>query len=210
MRPIRIHSGGIRCLGVLTAAALIGGCTGSPGPSRATPSPPTSPATTIGPDGFGIRSIRLTCADGVAATAADREGLRGDVAIQGLGSRGGPALLAEDAGLRLPPGRRWYFRKAPLIVRAGAPDVSLDVAGPEQALAWVPQTVWRAGGHPDLGPWAAGSVTLSACADRATLFLGGLLAADAATCLLVRLRVAGQAGSSIRQRLDGSPCPSGS
>jgi hypothetical protein len=201
---------GITCGGLLVATVVFGGCTGHAGDNSATggPSARPTPATSAAPDGFGTRHVTLACADAVTASATDAQRLTGDdVGFEGLTTPAGPAPpRAADVGLRLPPGLRWYFRKAPLVMRAGSGDVTVDVSGPGQALAWVPSTVWTSGGSPDLGPWAASSVTLHSCPDKTVLFLGGLLAADPATCLLLRVRSTERAEETDRQRLNGSPC----
>jgi hypothetical protein len=114
--------------------------------------------------------------------------------------------LAEDVGLRLPAGIHWYFRKLPLAMGTGAADFTVSVSGAGQALAWVPAAVWTTGVKPDLTAWAASSVTLRSCPDRAALFLGGILAADLNTCLQLTMSRAGQLRRTVGQHLDGSPC----
>src|SRR5687767_4401699 len=84
------------------------------------------------------------------------------------------------------PGVHWYFGKAPLVLRGGA-QATVSVAGTGQAVAWVPGSVWTAGVPPDLTRWAVSSVTLQGCPDRPVLFLGGILAADLTTCVVLRV-----------------------
>lgn len=201
---------GFGCGSLLVAIVVAGGCTGHAGVDGAAGERSTgaSPVvTSTAPDGFGTRHVTLTCADAIAASAADAKSLTGeDVGFAGL-ARAEPAPpRAEDAGLRLPDGLHWYFRKAPLVMRDNSSDVTIAVSGPGQALAWIPSSVWTLGGRPDLGPWAASSVTLHSCPDKAAMFLGGILAADLTTCLLFHVRSAGRAERTIRQRLDGSAC----
>jgi hypothetical protein len=90
-------------------------------------------------------------------------------------------------------------------MRESSRDVTVAVSGPGQPLAWVPSSVWTSGGSPDLGPWAASSVTLHSCPDKTAMFLGGILAADLTTCLLLHVRSTGRAEHTVRQHLDGSP-----
>jgi hypothetical protein len=149
--------------------------------------------------------VTLTCADAVAASATDAKNLTGEVGFEALTRTEPVPPRAEDAGLRLPSGLQWYFRKVPLVVADGSREVTVAVSGPGQALAWVPLSVWTSGNSPDLGPWAASSVTLHGCPDRAAVFLGGILAADLNTCLLLHVR-APRAEHTARQHLDGSPC----
>jgi len=111
---------------------------------------------------------------------------------------------AADAGLRLPPGMNWYFRKDPIPVRAGARDVTISVSGPGQALVVVPGDVWTSG--LDAGPWASSSVTLKSCPDHNALFLGGVLAATPQTCVVMRVQSAQPGDETVRRRLDGTAC----
>jgi hypothetical protein len=193
-------------LGIASVAALMmsgAGCTGSAhelsggGSSRqaVTSTPLTS---------FGTRQTSLGCLDAVGVPAD-----QGPVEdpIQVLLAKTNPALpRAEDVGVRLPVGLHWYLRKDPLALPAGAPDLTLSVAGVGQALGWVPSSVWTTGGPPDLGPWAASSVTLHSCPDRAVLFLGGMLAADLSTCINLTIRQEGRPERTVHQLLDGSAC----
>jgi hypothetical protein len=87
-----------------------------------------------------------------------------------------------------------------------AADFTVSVSGAGQALAWVPAAMWTTERNPDLAAWAASSVTLRSCPDRAALFLGGILAADLTTCLHLTMRHAGHPQQTVRQRLDGSQC----
>jgi len=113
--------------------------------------------------------------------------------------------LAQDVGVRQPPGMHWYFRKNPLSVAKGAADFTLTVSGPSQALAWVPAAAWTTG-KVDLTRWSASTLMLHSCADRDALFLGGILAGDLHTCLRMTMRQAGQPERTARQHLDGSAC----
>jgi hypothetical protein len=185
-----------RCVVGLAAVLVCGtGCTAT------TPHHP--PASSPAAVAFGTRHVTLGCADSVDATPdqAPRED-----PFQSLAVGTAPPPRAEDVGLRLPAGMHWYFRKNPLAVPAGAGDVTASVSGPGQVLAWVPGTVWTAGPPPDLGAWAASSLTVRSCPDRTAVFLGGLLAADPTTCVQLTTRRAGQPDDTIRRRLDGSAC----
>jgi hypothetical protein len=127
--------------------------------------------------------------------------------LQVLATKTSSALpRADDVGIQLPAGLHWYMRKDPLTLPAGATDVTLLVAGAGQALAWVPSAVWTTGGRLDLGPWAASSVTLRSCPDRAALFLGGVLSADLVTCINLTMRQEGRPERTVHQLLDGSAC----
>jgi hypothetical protein len=198
---------GYRCrlssLVVLIMAAA--GCTGHHGITGPTPEPVATSAT---PTSFGTRQVSLGCSDATWASTQDTQGMTADgLPFQGFTVQmERPPSRAEDAGLRLPAALHWYFRKAPLAMLAGAPDFTVAVSGPGQALAWVPVGVWTTGGHPDLTSWASASVTLHSCPDHAALFLGGVLAADPATCLHLVIRPAGRAERTVRQRLDGASC----
>jgi hypothetical protein len=200
---------GYRCSigGLVLLIMAAAGCTAHTGGGTTdrTPEPVTTSAT---PASFGTRQISLDCTDATWASTMDIQGLtRESIPFVGFSVRTQPPpLLAEDAGLRLPAGLHWYFRKQPLAMLAGAPDFTVAASGPGQALAWVPVGVWTSGGHPDLTSWAASSVTLHSCPDHAALFLGGVLAADPATCLHLNIRPAGRAERIVRQRLDGTSC----
>jgi hypothetical protein len=197
VRRFQIGCGGLLLL------LIAGGCSapaGSSGTSRS--SPPASP------DGFGARRIVLACEDAIAASAADADSLKGnDFVFQGLSGQSESAPpRAEDVGLRLPPGVHWYFRKAPVVLRQGAPDVTIAVSGTGQALSWVPASAWTSGSPPDLTSWAGSSLTLKGCPDKAAMFLGGVLAAELTTCLQLHVRSGQRAETTLRQHLDGSPC----
>jgi hypothetical protein len=200
---------GARYYGLLLAVVVVvAGCTGqsgSHGPTDLTTS--SAPVTASGSaGGFGTRHVTLTCAEAAAASAADASGLTDrDILIGALGAQTGSVPRAEDVGLRLPPGLHWYFRKGPLVMKAGAIEVTIAASGLEQALAWVPSAVWTSG--PDLGSWASASVTLQSCPDRNALFLGGILAANPDTCLQLQVSSAGREDQTFRQHLDGSACP---
>lgn len=188
----------------LVAVVLVGtGCTG-PTPSG-TPSPRSGPPApgAISPTPFGSRRVSLGCTDGGGV----RDGEPSAEIVLGLleTPTGSPPPRAEDVGLRLPPGLHWYFRKEPLALPPGT-EFTLSVSGAGQALAWVPYDIWTSGGRPDLGTWAAASVTLSSCPDRSAMFLGGMLAADLTTCMHLTVSQAGRDGRTVRRRLDGTPC----
>src|SRR3954470_17380124 len=187
--------------GLLVLVIAAAGCTGQSGGAPA--ASPESVATPATPAGFGTPQISLGCSDATWASTADTQGMAGDsVPFNGLTvEMDRPPLLAEDVGLRLPASLHWYFRKEPLAMLAGAPDFTVSVTGPGQALAWVPAGVWTSGGHPDLTSWAASSVTLHSCQDHAALFLGGVLAADPAICLHLDIRPAGRVERTVRQHL---------
>lgn len=121
----------------------------------------------------------------------ERPGREADLYVPCRGATG-------SASLRVP--------KDPLALQAGAADLTLSVAGAGQALGWVPSSVWTMGGPPDLGPWAASSVTLHSCPDRPALFLGGMLAADLNTCINLTVRQQGRPERTVHQFLDGSAC----
>jgi hypothetical protein len=202
-------STGYRCSlgGLMVLIMAAAGCTGHAG--RATTGPTPEPvATSAPPAGFGTRQISLGCSDATWASTADTEGMtRDSLPFDGFSAQTErPPPRAEDVGIRLPATLHWYFRKAPLAMLAGAPDFTVAASGPGQALAWVPVGVWTSGGHPDLTSWAASSVTLHSCPDHAALFLGGVLAADPATCLHLDVRAAGRAERTVRQHLDGTSC----
>jgi hypothetical protein len=190
-------------LSVASAAFLLfaGGCTapaasGPPAGHTATPDPLAS---------FGTRHTSLGCLDAIGVPA-DQMPAQTPIEVP-LPRTDSPPPRADQAGIRLPGALQWYLRKEPLTLPAGAADVIMSVAGAKQALAWVPSSVWTSGGPPDLGPWAASSVTLHSCPDRAAQFLGGVLAADLTTCVQLSVRQAGQPERDARQLLDGSACP---
>lgn len=163
-------------------------------------------ATSSTADGLGSRTVALACSD---SAGVPRGELVDEVPFRGLSTMGAEPPAARDVlGFQLPLGEHWYFRKVPLSVRKGAVDFTLSVSGPAQALAWVPVGVWTTQGQrrPDLATWAAPSVTLQSCPDRAAMFLGGILAKDPNTCLHLTMRQAGQPEHTVRQRLDGSRC----
>jgi hypothetical protein len=190
----------------LTAVIVYGtGCTG-PAADRSDDNAPASSQAAVSatPAAFGTRHLSLGCVDAIGAApgeASNRDPFR--VLMAPAAS---PPPRAEDVGLRLPAGLHWYFRKNPLGMPPGAADVTASLSGAGQALAWVPASVWTSGGSPDLGPWAASSITLHSCPDRAALFLGGILAADLDTCIQLTVHPAGHPGRTMRQRIDGSPC----
>jgi hypothetical protein len=190
---------------LITAAA---GCTGHTGGATAGPTaePVTTSVTPLAT--FGTRQISLDCSDATWASTADTQGMTSDsIPFAGFSVQTQPPPpRAEDVGVRLPAALHWYFRKQPLAMLAGAPDFTVAVSGPGQALAWVPVGVWTSSGHPDLTSWAASSVTLHSCPDHAALFLGGVLAADPAVCLHLGIRPAGRAERTVRQHLDGTDC----
>ena len=189
------------CGALVLACLVAAGCTGhASGPNDQT-THPTSIASSMSADGFGTRHVTLTCADAIAARPADVSGLT-DVVFAGL-SQTEAVPHAEDVGLRLPPGLHWYFRKAPIVMKANAMDATIAVSGPGQALAWVPSGVWDKG--VDLGPWGSSSVSLQSCPDMNALFLGGILAADPTTCMVFHVR-SGGSEQTFRQQLNGSWC----
>jgi hypothetical protein len=193
--------------GVLVLVMAAAGCTGHRGGAM-TGASPEAVATPATPPSFGARQISLGCSDATWASTADTQGIaRDNVPFNGFTvEMNRPPPLAEDVGLRLPANLHWYFRKEPLAMLAAAPDFTVAVTGPGQALAWVPAGVWTSGGHPDLTSWAASSVTLHSCQDHAALFLGGVLAADPATCLHLDIRPAEGVERTVRQHLDGTSC----
>jgi hypothetical protein len=191
--------GWVGCGALLLVLVVAAGCAGHAGVQDSTPhSSPTSGALT----GFGTRHVTLSCSDAIAARPADVSGLT-DVVFAGL-SQTQAVPRAEDVGLRLPPGLHWYFRKAPIVMKANAIDATIAVSGPGQALAWVPSGVWDNG--VDLGPWGSSSVTLQSCPDMNALFLGGILAADPTTCMVYHVQ-SGRDEQTFRQQLNGSSCP---
>jgi hypothetical protein len=193
------------CGALVLVWVLAAACTGNPVPPE--PAPHSSAASVARSD-FGTRNTTLTCADSVGASPADSTAVTDrDVAV-GLGSGVSPLRVpsAADAGLRLPPGMNWYFRKDPIPVRAGARDVTISVSGPGQVLVWVPSDVWTSG--LDAGPWASSSVTLQSCPDHNALFLGGVLAATPDTCVMMRVQSAVPGDETVRRRLDGTACSS--
>jgi hypothetical protein len=207
--PMNRHGAG--CIVVLLVSLSVG-CSAGAGSSGsdeqgATPQAGSVSATT---GGFGARRVTLTCADaeGVSTPGSTPvHGLTvGDVTFGGLKDPSGTVPRAEDVGLVLPNGLHWYFRKAPLTVRADAMVVTIHIAGSRQALAWVPAAVWTAGTPVVLSAWAARSVTVNNCANKDTWFLGGILAAAPNPCLALRVRSRGSRQHTIRWHLNGTPC----
>jgi hypothetical protein len=203
---------GIGCIVVLFVSLLSVGCSAGAGSSGsdeqgATPQVGPASATTAG---FGTLHITLTCADAYDASPSGStpvRGLRvGDVTFGGLKGSSGTVPRAEDVGLVLPTDLHWYFRKAPLTVRTAASRVTIHIAGPRRALAWVPDTVWTAGTPVDLSAWAARSVTVNTCAHKDTSFLGGILAAEPNPCLTLRVRSRGSGQHTIHRHLNGTAC----
>jgi hypothetical protein len=188
---------------------FVTGCTGSGRFPATGHAPGSASGTTSAPGaGFGTGHKVLTCADAHSAVVADDvTGLAvGDVVFGGLTGGGGSVPRAEDVGLRLPDDLDWYFAKAPLILRARARKVTVKVTGPGQALAWVPSSVWTTGSPIDLGPWAAGSVTVQNCPGEDTSFLGGILAVAPNPCLGLQVRSRWSSTETVYRRLNGSPC----
>jgi len=159
--------------------------------------------------GFGTRHVTLTCVDakGVLAVVGAKTGLTvGDVVFGGFTRVVSSIPRAEDVRLQLPHGVHWYFRKAPIVLKADATTVTVSVAASGQALAWVPFDVWTSGTPPDLRQWSARSVTVHNCPGKNTSFLGGLLAARPTACLVLQVRSRGEAEQTVRRRLNGTFC----
>lgn len=203
---------GIGCIVVLFVSLLSVGCSAGAGSSGsdehgATPQVGSVPATT---GGFGTRRVTLTCVDAYDVSPAGStpaRGLRvGDVIFGGLNGSSGQVPRAEDVGLVLPTDLHWYFRKSPLTVGAAASRVTIHIAGPRRALAWVPDAVWTAGTPVDLSAWAARSVTINTCAHKDTSFLGGILAAEPNPCLTLRVRSRGSGQHTIHRHLNATAC----
>jgi hypothetical protein len=189
--------------GCLAAVSLAAGCSGR-APQTEAPSPPAAVHTAGSLAAFGTGKISLDCSDSISPQPGEPVG---EVPFEGLpmASAGEEPPMAQDVGLRLPPGLHWFFRKNPLSVRKGAADFTLTVSSPSQALAWVPARSWTSGSV-DLTRWSAASLTLHSCPDRDALFLGGILAEDLHTCLRMTMRQAAQPERTVRQHLDGSAC----
>lgn len=190
-------------LGCLAAMSLAAGCSRT-APQAEAPTPPAAVRTAASPAAFGIAEVSLDCSDSVSPQPGEPVG---EIPFEGFprASVGEEPPLAQDVGLRLPPGVHWFFRKNPLSVRKGAADFTLTVSGSSQALAWVPATAWTSG-RVDLTRWSALSLTLHSCLDRDALFLGGVLAEHLHTCLRMTMRQADQRERTVRQHLDGSAC----
>ena len=192
--------------GVLSVMVLAAGCTGPDADHTVDGSPtPRSAATSSWPVAFGNRNVSLGCSDAVGVPPGETID---EVPFRGFPTTDSePPLVQDVLGFRLPPGMHWFFRKNPLSMRKGAGDFTLSVSGSSQALLWVPAGVWTTqGSRPDLTTWAASSLTLHSCPDRAAMFLGGILAEDLHTCLQLTMRRAGHPEQTVHQRLDGSPC----
>ena len=190
----------------LVVMVLAAGCTGRATDHTLDGSPtPHSAATSVKPTAFGKRNVSMSCSDSIGAQPGETID---EVPFRRLATTGTEPPLAQDVlGFKLPSGMHWYFRKNPLSIRQRAADFTLSVSGSSQALAWVPASVWTTQGkRPDLTTWAASSLTLHSCPDRAALFLGGILAENQRTCLRLTIRQAGRPEQTIHQRLDGSPC----
>ena len=173
------------------------GVDGSPAPRPAVPS---ATATVVGGG-----NVSLGCSDSIGTQPGESVDA---VPFRGLATTGTEPPLAQDVlGFTLPPGMAWHFRKNPLTMRPGAADVTVSVSGSSQALLWVPASVWTTQGQrPDVSRWAASSLTLHSCPDRAAVFLGGILAQDQDTCLDLTVHQAGRPDQRRQQRLDGTPC----
>lgn len=195
--------GGASIAGCLAVMIIAAGCSGH-GPQGDVSFPAASLTTAGSTAAFGTRHVSLGCSDSIQpqpGEAVDK------IPFEGFptASPGVEPPLAQDVGLRLPPGMHWYFRKNPLSVRKSAPDFTLTVSGSSQALAWVPAGAWTTG-KADLTRWSASSLTLHSCPDRDALFLGGILAGDLHTCLRMTMGQPGQPERTVRQHLDGSAC----
>jgi hypothetical protein len=202
----------VGCIVVLCVSLLSVGCSGGAESSRSdeqAATPQAGPAS-VATAGFGTRHITLTCADAFEVSppgSAPVSGLKaGDVIFEGLKGSSGQVPRAEDVGLVLPTDLHWYFRKAPLTVRAAAMRVTIHIAGSRRALAWVPDAVWTAGTPPDLSAWAARSVTINTCAHKDTSFLGGILAAEPNPCLTLRVHSRRSGQHTIHRHLNGTAC----
>lgn len=195
----RRHVSVAGCLLTILAA----GCSG-PARQGGFPSPLAAVTAPGSPAAFGSRSVSLDCSDSISPQPGEAVD---DIPFQGFPTApvGEEPPLAQDVGLRLPPGMHWYFRKNPLSVRKGAASFSLTVSGPSQALVWVPAATWTTG-TADWTRWAAATLTVHSCPDRDAMFLGGILAEDLHTCLRMTMRQAGQPDRTVRQHLDGSAC----
>ncbi|MEO7421246.1 MAG: hypothetical protein ABIU87_02490 [Ornithinibacter sp.] len=188
---------------VMAVTVLAAGCTDT-GPDQTVEGSPVATSSTAA--AFGSRQVALGCSDSIDVQRGE---LIDEVPFRRLSTTDAEPPSARDVlGFQLPLGEHWYFRKVPLSVRKGAVDFTLSLSGPAQALSWVPASVWTTQGQrrPDLATWAAQSVTLQSCPDRAAMFLGGILAKDLDTCLHLTMRQAGQPEHTVRQRLDGSRC----
>lgn len=195
----------------LACAVLTSACSASPEPAAdrtVNPSPTRAEqATSSNSSPFAKRNVTLSCSESIGVPPGESVD---DVPFRGLTAMDNEPPLAEDVlGFDLPSDMPAYFRKNPLVVRKNAADftVSVSVSDSSQALVWVPAAVWTTQGtrQPELTRWAASSLTLHSCPDRAAMFLGGILA-DLNTCLQLTTRQAGHAERTVRQRLDGSPC----
>lgn len=193
-------------LAVLVVAA---GCTGGAGDQRVDgSSTPRSAATPTKATAFGSRNVSLSCSDSIAVPPGENIA---EVPFEGFATTNTEPPLAQDVlGFELPSGMHAYFRKNPLSMHKGAADFTLKVSGVSQVLVWVPAGVWTTQGtqRPMVTKWAGSSLTLHSCADRAAMFLGGILAEDLQTCLQLSMRQDGHPGRTVHQRLDGSPCTS--
>jgi hypothetical protein len=196
---------------LLLMLAFMAACT-SDGGASGSAEPTTSSNRASGhSERFGTRHVTLTCADaiGVSAVAPAKAGLTvWDVVFEGFSTFMSSVPRAEDVGLRLPHGVHWYFRKAPIVLKADVTTVTVSVGPPEQALAWVPSDVWTSGTPPDLGQWSARSVTLQNCPGKTTSFLGGMLAARPNACLVLHVHARGGSEQNVWRRLDGRSCTS--
>lgn len=189
---------------VLLMIEAFGGCTSDTGASRET-------APTNQNPGPPVHQVTLGCHDGV------RQGIHrtavvlriGPVTFGGLRAPLSSVPLTEDVGLTLPWAADWHFRKAPLVVKGGESRISITSRSARSALVWVPYDVWTSGSPVDARPWATRSVQIHACPTRSVSYLGGIVAEDPSTCLVLRVRSSHGAAEVVRRRLDGQTCAAG-
>ncbi len=168
--------------------------------------------TACGPTSSGTAapSVSLDCEDGVAdprpippqLLLTDRVG----AALQDVNT----ALPnAADVGIPVPSNEEWKFRKAPLLLQAGAGTVTLEVPDDgRQYLFWTSADDWTGDGATaeDRRRWTATRATAQGCDGLTASFYGGLLVRDPARCFPLSIAESGRPETLLTIRGDGQAC----
>lgn len=184
------------CVAISVPAA---GCTGS-SPASQSLSQTHSLASPVARP--GSQAVELSCSD--ANLSAEAPTGRANHTVDGLTIEARLDSLTGSApanvGLRVAPGSRLFFVKAPLYMKPGTPMTTIKLTSASGGyLAWVPSRSWTGGSGPiDLAPWVTRTVVLDGCTDRPSTYLGGMLSTDRHMCLRLQVSQGGGKATALR------------
>lgn len=200
------------CMASFAVSVLLAACTNShrtPVVSHLDTGSTRPESSASNPGSPSHATIELTCNN---ATTSARSPLSStDLVIDGLTVEDAAHIepsvpQAADVGVM---GAHGFFRKAPAYLRRGSPPITIELVAPTTgaALAWVPADVWTSDEPPNVSRWLTTKVILDGCPDSGSTYLGGFLADDPDTCLVLDISSSdGKPAVSARFQLDGKPC----